>query len=77
MEPPLQFTTYHRSSNETMGELRGKDIDGVGIYVLHFDDGTEGVFNRSSQQCAVELSVAVLRRPRPGCASRGFRGACC
>ena len=26
-----------------MGALRGKDIDGVGIYALHFDDGTQYV----------------------------------
>lgn len=43
MEPPLQFTTFYRPGNESMGELRGTDTDGVGIYVLYFADGTQYV----------------------------------
>lgn len=45
--------------------------------VHHSDAGSQAVFNRSSQQCAVGPSVAVLRRLRQGCASRGCVGAWC
>lgn len=37
--------------------------------VIHSDHGTQAVFNRSSQQCAVGTRVPVIRRPRQGCAS--------
>lgn len=45
--------------------------------VVHSDRGSQAVFNRSSQQCAVGPIVAVLRRPRRGCASRGCVGVWC
>ncbi|WP_413542378.1 IS3 family transposase [Citricoccus nitrophenolicus] len=48
-----------------------------GRLVHHSDRGVQAVFNRSSQQCAVGPIVAVLRRPRRGCASRGCVGAWC
>jgi putative transposase len=45
--------------------------------VHHSDAGSQAVFNQSSQQCAVGPIVAVLRRPRRGCASRGCVGVWC
>lgn len=45
--------------------------------VVHSDRGSQAVFNRSSQQCAVELSVVAPRRPPRESASQGFPGVCC
>ncbi len=44
---------------------------------LHSDRGSQAVFNRSSQRLFVGSIVVALRRPRRGCASRGFLAGGC
>ena len=45
--------------------------------VVHSDRGSQAVFNRSSQRLFVGSIVVALRRPRRGCASRGFLAGGC
>ena len=45
--------------------------------IHHSDAGSQAVFNRSSQRLFVGSIVVALRRPRRGCASRGFLAGGC
>lgn len=53
---------------------RGTQLSGLRC---HSDAGSQGVFNRSSQQCVVVQIVAILRIPPRGCANQGFLGGGC
>lgn len=58
MKPPLEFNTFYPRGYESLGELREMGLDGPGIYVLHFSDGTQYVGRTDD---AAKRTVAHMR----------------